>query len=342
MAATLKEISRISGVAISTVSRVLNRQPQRVSQKTYDKIISTAEKLKYTPNIAARSLVKGKSDTVGVFIPYFSDVIFAQYIEFITARLKEHSLNVSPFCGRFQDEAVSRCFNRQIDGIISMYYDDGIKSTYAKLKKSGFPIVFRAVDINPEELNFDSVGIDISSGYKILCQHLYEQGCRKIGIIGGAISVHIRNGTCSGTSADFLKTIKDLGIEFTRESAIPCANNAEAAYAITKELLDRNPGTFDAIIAQSNNKLPGVMKAIRDSGLKIPSDIAVASISDSDIPRYSYPPVTVWEQPIEEISTALADLMVSRLKQKQTKKSIQRVTFNSSLIIRESTTRKKT
>ncbi|HBC88525.1 MAG TPA: hypothetical protein DCZ94_16380 [Lentisphaeria bacterium] len=341
MAATLKEISRISGVAISTVSRVLNKQPQRVSPETYEKIISTADKLRYSPNLAARSLVKGRSDSIGVFIPYFSDVIFSQYMDFITAKLKEHGLNVSPFCGRFEDETVSRCLNRQLDGLICMYYNDKIEGTYSKLKRSGFPIVFRAVDISPDDLKFDSVGIDISSGYKILCQHLYDQGCRKIGIIGGEISVQIRNNSCSGTSLEFLKTVSELGLDFGPDSGIPCENNSEAAYAKIKNILEKDARTFDAIIVQSNNKLPGVLKAVRDAGLKIPTDIAIASISDSDITRFANPPVTVWEQPIEKISYALADLMASRLKKENRaqRNSIRKITFNSSLIIRESTIR---
>lgn len=335
---TLKELAEKAGCDISTVSRVLNNKPNRVSQKKRDKILKTAREMEYVTNRNASNLASGKTYTIGILVRNITDNVFAEYIEKIDRYMTARNYSIVPFITHNDPERERKCLmnlqSRQVDAMICLHYSQENEKIYKMLQHEGHILTFRGVDIN-NNIDFDSVLIDIGNGYYHLTKHLFAKGCRKIGVVGGYIADEIANGKSAEYSTSFRQVNKEAGIEIIPEQGIPCENSQDGAYSGVIKALSGNPKRFDALIVQNTHKVLGVYKALCDLGLQMPEDIKLCAVSDFDFCRMLPVPVTVWAQPTEEICRSLVELTLNRLEFPQT--AVRKVSFNSKLIIRKST-----
>ena len=338
MKVTLKQLAKKVNCDISTVSRVVNNKPNRVSKETRDKILKMAQKMEYIPNLNASNLASGKTRTIGVLVFNISDNVYAEYIESIDRYLSRKDYSIIPFI-TYGDPAkecqrLNALQSHQVDAMICMEYNPLNEKFYRALQKKGHAIIFRA-DIEQSNINFDTAQVDLSGGYYHLTKHLMERGCRNIGVVGGSIAKQIaadRNSRCLN---NFKKAHHEAEIEFSQEQGIPCEDSHAGAYAALMKTLRTNPEKFDGLIVQNIHKLLGVYKALCDLGLRVPEDVKLCTISDLDICRMLPVPVTVWAQPIDDICKSLVELTWDRLE--HPKSAFREVSFDSELIIRKST-----
>lgn len=335
----LKDIAQSVGCDISTVSRVLNNRPNRVSAENRQLIQAAARKLGYVANRTASSLARGATGTVGVLVPNVFDGVFAEYIEALDLEFSAAGYALRPFiCHNRQDKenaALDALLHHEVDAMISIYYSpEHNASLYETIRQNQLPLIFRCTD---EEIidRFDLVLMDIYEGYQALAEHLLAAGCRRIGVVGGPIAEALRQNGGGAGAKFFRQALTAAGLPVSGDNAIVCDDSQDGARQAVRQRFTRQPRAFDGLIVQNINKVFGCCKALYDVNLRIPQDVKIATISDLPICRMYPVPLTVWAQPVPEICRKLVRLTVNRLRQPDSPLAASRI--QSTLIAREST-----
>ena len=335
---TLKDVAKAVGCDVSTVSRVLNGRPNRVSGENRSRIREAALRLGYVANRTASSLASGVTRTVGLLIPNVFDGVYAEYIETLDLELSAAGYALRPFICHNRPEkentALDALLHHEVDAMIAMYHNaERCAAQYEVIRRNGLPLIFRS---NVPEVDgvFDCVLLDIDAGYRALAEHLIERGCRKIGVVGGCADA-LQEGR-AGAGADFFRAaLQKAGLAADSRNAVACEDSQEAAYRAVLERLKKELDAFDGLIVHNINKVFGCCRAVGDAGLSIPGQVKVATISDLALCRLYSVPLTVWAQPVPEICRALVDLTLARLREPDA--PCRTVKFHSTLLAREST-----
>ena len=335
---TLKDIAAKVGCDISTVSRVLNNRPNRVSQDICTRIRETARQLGYVVYRPASILASGATRTVGLLVPNVFDGVFAEYIERLDQELFENGYTLRPFICHNRPEkesaALDALLHHEIDAMIAMQYNPGeCAAQYEMIRRNRLPLICRSTTADAVGV-FDTLLLDIEEGYRVLADHLIERGCRKIGMVGGC-APELIDGRETPCAEFFRSALRGGNLPVGGDNAVPCEDSQEAAYRAVAERFRREPHAFDGLIVHNINKVFGCCQAIRDAGLSIPGDVKVATISDLALCRFYPVPLTVWAQPVPEICRALVDMTLNRLLRPDA--PLQTATFHSTLLVRKST-----
>ncbi len=336
---TLKDVAEIAGCDISTVSRVLNGRPNRVSEVNRNRIHEIARQLGYVANHNASALAFGATRMIGLLVPNVFDGVYAEYIETLDMEFSAEGYMLRPFiCHNRPDKehaALGTLLHHEVDAMISMYYAPDCREFYERIQQSRRPLIFRCTtDI--EAIPFSSVRMDLPEGYGELAAHLAAAGCRRIAVVGGSVAGLLHRGGESVSLRNFRNTCNTAGIAVTPASGVVCDDHQDAAFeAISRLYGNGGEPPFDGLIIQSINRVFGACKALMDAGFSIPRDVKVASFSDLPICRYYPVPLTVWAQPVGRICHALAEALLTQLRTPDA--PLSTVNFQSELIVREST-----
>ncbi|MBS1368519.1 MAG: substrate-binding domain-containing protein [Lentisphaeria bacterium] len=336
---TLKDIARLAGCDVSTVSRVLNGKPCRVSEEMRNRIHETARHLGYVPNRTAASLVSGSTRIIGVLIPNVYDGVYAEYLETLEVMLSASGYSLRPFICHNRPEkentALEALLRNEVDAMICMYYSDYCRENYELIRKNHRPLIFRSLT-ETGELPFDTVRMNLNEGYSILAGHLADAGCRHIAIVGGSLASLL---ACGGESVSlnyFRDACKKRAIEVTPANGIVCGDSQDEAYhAVSQLFRSAKQLPFDGLIVQSTNKVFGTCKALLDAGFSIPETVKITTFSDLPACRHYPVPLTVWSQPVPEMCRELASMTLNRLEYPDSPH--RDLKFQSTLIVREST-----
>ena len=310
---TIKQVSALSGVSKSTVSRVIANNGA-VSKKAREKVDAAIIELGYRPNSFARSLKSNKSNVVGVVVvnmgsAFYADVLGGIQKAFIDS---DKQLMVSSGFGDKQIEfdAISSLIDRQCDGLLLYIEGDFDKAELKQLCNRDIPIVLMGRD--GTAFGYNSVQVDNQSGGYVATNTLIEAGRRKIvHLAGPQYLVDARDRLNS-----FWQAIKDAGIDKQQCCAIVGSYTEQFGYQATKTLLEQGTD-FDAICAGDDDIAAGVYMALREAGIKIPDDIAVVGYDDNFHARHMNPPLTSMRQPIEEIGLQAGTLLLKMMQGEQ-------------------------
>mgnify|MGYP005779968505 CR=1 FL=1 len=282
---TIKDVSDRAGVAISTVSRVLN-DLDRVSDETREKVKKAAEELGYVKNSIAASMKTGKSRMIVVIVPdiineYYTAVI--QGVEEIASASDYYTMVFSSKDSHIKEEELfSGELGRVIDGaIIIPAYDD--LRYYRNISK---PVVI--IDRYVSGSDMQAVVIDNYKGSRLLTEELIAAGHKKIALITGAMEFNMGIERVRG----YRDALEAHGI--VREPEYEKIGHwyEDHGYCSVKELLQqKNPPT--AIFAANNLLCIGCIKAIRGAGLIIGKDISLVGFDDSSVAELVEPGITV-------------------------------------------------
>lgn len=337
---TLQKIADLAKVDVSIVSRILHKRDyRRASPATRARIEKVARDLGYEPNALARSLVRRKTDMVGLLIPDLYEPAFIRYLEIMDGLFANHSMHLLPFLTYWSPEREERLLRmagqRLVDGVISLFYNPEKQELYETLSKRGCPLVFRSVDTGEGVCPFDNVMVDIGEGAYVLTRHLLENGFRRVAMLGGFGAEDLVEGKppLHPIASGYVRACREANLPVDPSLAIVCEDDGTDVAAKLSAIL-RNGKPFDALLVQSNSKLPGVYRAMAECGLKIGRDIGVVSITDSEFCHLTETPITVYDQPISEICEALVELFLQRLKDRDAPS--RQLHFPSKLLVRAS------
>jgi len=283
---TIRDVARASRVSVATVSRVFNDHP-RVSETTRERVVAAANRLGYWPNGTARSLITNRTHALGVLLPDLHGEFFSEVIRGIdlAARQQRLHLMVSSFTASPEDlTSVLRAVRGRIDGLIVMTPD--VDASEALRQGAG---AIPTVLLNPEVqvMGCDSISIANFEGAHAMVRHLITLGHRRIATVAGPagnIDAHQR-------LQGYRAALDDAGIE--REPALEAQGNftESSGYEAATLLLKQRPHPT-AVFVANDHMAVGVLGALQDAAIKVPTDMAVAAFDDIPLARYLTPPLT--------------------------------------------------
>jgi LacI family transcriptional regulator len=312
----IKDIAQYCGVAVSTVSRVLNNHPD-VSDETREKVMRAVEELHFVPNSSARNLVRTSSDTIGLLVKGVNNPFFAKMIKTIereiAARgytLELHQMDTTV------DELVlgaQLAIERKLIGILFL----GGRYNYSpeELARISVPCVFCTYANtfgNLEPKAYSSVAIDDKQAARFAVDYLFSLGHRKIAILTD-------NMDDKSISELRFQGYKDAlaahGIAYD-PNLVACTgsfSDMRAIYSATNKLIARG-GEFTAIFAIADLMAIAAIKALSDRGRRVPEDCSVIAIDGLELSEYLLPTLTTLVQPVEEMGLACSSTLIELIE----------------------------
>ncbi len=328
----IKEIAKKAGVSVATVSRVLNH-PENVAADTKAKILSVMEESHYTPNWLARGLNFNRTNTIAMLIPNILDqgyMEIAKGIEDVAHRKGCITL----FCNTENSidkerQYLESLIGRKIDGIIlvsTLLEEEDIQ----KLKTRDIPIVL--IGENKELIGVPKVHIDCEEAGFQATAHLLENGRKNIAMIHGKGPETENSRKIRG----FIRANHKYGIDEDRNMIMQTDNDIHGGYIAAKKLLDRTEMP-DAVFASSDLIAIGVIEALKESGKKIPEDIAVVGFDDNEMAKYMDPKLTTVEKPLHKMGVVGARLLFDIIENVDEDELLEReIILQSKLKVRKS------
>ena len=325
---TIKDVARLSGFSISTVSHTINNT-RFVEKKTKDKISKVIKDLHYKPNILARGL-KGKgTKTIGLIISDIREDFFSKITKSIESNANKKGYNVI-LCDSEEDIDEEKFYihillRKGIDGLI-----------FAPVNKNEInkTLVFShipSVQIDRKLNNFyaDFVGIDNSKSAEKATHHLFDQGYKNIGFIGYEKRVYTMEKRIEG----YKKVILERGI--LEESRIKIISYSDSNIKDTINEWLCKYKDIDAVICGVDNLCYETLAAIEEIGLEMPNDIGIISFDDTKWFRFVKSPITTIRQPTENMGRLAINILIDRIEnnlQQEYKDNL----LDTELVIRES------
>lgn len=314
---TIKDIAKICGVGISTVSRAINNDPG-INKDTQKRILKVIEEYHYVPNNSARNLKMTDSNTIALLMKGIDNQFFQGMLKIFEQELKKLEYTfLLHAVGEDQDDAsvaVELAKEKRLKGIIFL----GGQMDYPedKLKGIGVPYVLCTVAVNmmAPKRKCSSVSIDDEKESYRVVDYLCKKGHKRIAMITGRESDQAVGGL---RLKGYKKALKDHGIDIDEKLIrymrydIPEYSVANG-YAVTKALLQSGVD-FTAIYAISDLTAFGAYKAILEAGKKIPEDYSVMGFDGIEISQYFHPALTTMVQPCEEMVKSSIELLMDAI-----------------------------
>ena len=337
---TIKDVAKIAGVSAQTVSRVVNNHPD-VSDETRTRIQDIVKDLGYSPNIIARSLIQGKTNTIGVVgfrLDYFGSNSILTAIERKAGKLG-FSLLLTLINDLDESKIVpvlDQLLSRQVDGLIwTLPWLKGTQNLISETTKNlPVPIIL----LNRKAFPGDSVVcLDNRHGARMATRHLLDQGYKQIGIITGPTNWWEAEERYEGWSEEM--GFRPYGPEaenLTAHGDWTPESGEKALYA----LVDKSPD-LDAVFVSNDQMCLGVYRAAGLLGLNIPKDLGIVGFDNIPETGYLSPPLTSVDQHSRELGGMAVSQVVEQIKnpQKRNGEDVAPSWVKPELIIRESSVR---
>jgi LacI family transcriptional regulator len=305
----MKRIAAELGVSVTTVSKVLNDQPD-IGQATRARVLARVEELGYRPNAVARSLSLRRTHTLGVIIPDLMHSFFVEIVAaleaFVSARGYGLLLCSSGEDPRKEQSELEMLRARRVDGIVLASASASNTELLRQLTALGTALVMIDRDEHAR-LPCHRVLTDDELVGRLATSHLIEQGRRAVGHLSGPPVVHARR-----RETGYRAALSEHGLEPRTEWIVPGGFMEAGGYDAMKRLLAVRP-RVDAVFAANDPAAIGAMKAIWEAGLRVPDDVAVVGAGDvahGDLLRV---PLTTVSWSKEELGKRAAELILDQI-----------------------------
>jgi LacI family transcriptional regulator len=327
----MKRIAGELGVSITTVSKVLNNQPD-ISEAMRSRVLAKVEELGYQRNAVARSLSLRRTHTLGIVIPDLMHSFFVEVIAGIEPVASGRGYGLL-LCSSSEDAGKERAElemlrGRQVDGVVLASANaSGNTDVLLQLTRQGTSLVMIDRDDHPGVKCHRVVTDDEQVGV-LATSHLLDTGRRAIAHIGGPPIVHAKR-----REKGWRDALKARGIRVADEWAVRGGFMESDGHRAMKRLLTARP-KIDAVFAANDPSAIGAMKAIWEAGLRVPQDIAVVGAGDIALGDLLRVPLTTVGWSRRDQGRHAAELLLSSLEGRVDRP--QRVIIPPRLIVRES------
>ena len=306
---TIRDVARIAGVSISTVSLTLNH-PDRVSADTRRKVADAARAVGYTANPIAQSLKRGRSRLIGMVVADITNPFFGKLLQEIErcAMEADYLVVVCDTAGRVASEQaiLTHLSGQLVSGIIlspcGQYVGPADHIT-------GLTMPFVLFDHKLSGVQSDFVGTDNVLASAMLTEHLIRLGHRRIGYIGGTTGLY----TAEKRRQGYVETMQASGIEVDPALILDGSYDGEHGYEAAMRLMTMRHARPTAILAASNVMALGALQACNDLSIACPDQVSLAGIDDVPWSKVIRPRVTMAVQPVEEMARIAVRLLMARI-----------------------------
>jgi LacI family transcriptional regulator len=328
MGITSRDIAREAGVSQSTVSRALRGDP-RVAPDTLARIRDVAIRLDYSPNLAARSLITRRSDSVAVMVsnirnPFYPQLLDSLYAEFTSAGFRVVLLHDRAESGIGPDPDLSR---GAVDGVVFVSADLTDRLP-AKLSDAGLPVVLLNRDV--DDIDVDCVTSDNVAGAAQAAEALVTLGHRRIGLISGPG----QSSTGRDRDRGFIEGLERAGRKLDDRFRRVSDYSHQDGYQWGMDLLGQSPRPT-AIFCANDVVAFGVLDAARRLGLRVPADLSVIGFDDIAMAGWETFGLTTVRQPLDEMAKSAARMLIEQINEPG--RNPRRRVFPADLVRRQTT-----
>ncbi|WP_086312067.1 LacI family transcriptional regulator [Enterococcus sp. 7F3_DIV0205] len=318
----MKDIAKMANVSEAAVSLVLNDKPSRISEKKKQEIKTIAKELNYIPNIAAQSLAKKASQTIGVVIPDIENPFFSKLCKQLEERFR--AMGYLTIIVNSNDDftveknLIQMLLNRGVDGLIIALSNESFsckKEQEDFLKEIDAPFVLVDRQVSIKDVN--QVYFDSQEGGKLSTEYLLENGHRNIAFMTGDFKVPSTLERIKG----YRKALQSYDINVKEDYIIETGYRFNCGIEKANELFKLTDVT--AVITSNDMVAFGVLKQALNSGKKIPEELSVIGYDRLEIADILGTSLATVEQNI----SSLTEQAVSLLKKKLTKKQLKATTI---------------
>ncbi|MBI5961566.1 MAG: LacI family DNA-binding transcriptional regulator [Chloroflexi bacterium] len=333
---TIKHVARTAGLSIATVSRVINNHPD-VSGQTRRRVQQVIDELGYEPNAVARSLIHGRSHSVGVVSTGIEFYGPSQTMAGIERQANElgywlmSSLLPDPETASGED-ALKHLLSQQVEGLIWAVPEVGKNRTWIcdHSRDLPVPIVFLHMDCRSDVF---VVAVDNYVGARSAVEHLLAQGRRQIACVSGPAHWWEAQERTRG----WRETLVDTGIAAAETLHQAGDWTAASGFEMFYRLVDQNPN-LDAVFVSNDQMALGVLKAAHRLGWRVPADLAVVGFDDIPEAAYFLPSLTTVRHDLKGVGTQAVILLEQMMSAQQTGETpdAQSRLITPELIVRDS------
>lgn len=328
MKATIKDVANKAGVAVSTVSRVLNGK-NRVSADTEKRVNDAIKELGYIKNNLAASIKSYQSHFIAVVVPDIQNEFYTAVIRGVEAVLSQAGYYTLVYTTKEivanEETVFEGPVGQMVDGIILI----PVQKDCRQYKKYGKPIVF--IDRDLPDGNFCSVTVDNYNGVAVLTEELIKNGHSKIAYLTGPQDFNIGYDRLNA----YRNIMRKYNIPVRKEYICIADWFEEDGYNLTSRLLKlQEPPT--AILATNNLICIGSAECLYDNGYKIGKDISLVGFDDSTMARYMENGITCIKRATNQMGEEGAKILLSLLQEKRTGNVANKLVLGVELIRRNS------
>lgn len=329
---TIYDISKKLNISAATVSRALNDNP-KISSKTRLLVKKTANEMNYKQNRLAQALKSGKSNNVGVIVPYINGNFFSSVIRGIEEELTPYGYHVI-ICQTHEKyeheiDQINTLINTQIGGIFMSVSKNTLNTEHIQKASSETPLVF--FDRKKNIKGVSSVTIDdFEAGY-IATKQLINQGCTKIAHLSGDLNLEIYTDRFNG----YLRALEENNIDIKPEFIIKTISKIESGASAIKKLwkLKEKP---DGIFSASDFTALGAMQELKEMNIKIPDDVCIIGFSNEPFTKYLELPMSTIDQTPQEMGKIAAQVFLEQTNGNKNVSIEKKVVLKPKLIVRKS------
>lgn len=304
---TIKDVAREAGVAISTVSNVLNGVDV-VSEETKEKVLEVVAKLKYVPNINAKLLKSNKKNTIGLFLPSIQGDFYRMLLQsiHIQCKLSGYLLNIYISNENTSEEIYSVILSSGVEGAIVL--NERLHDEYVgRIAETKLPIVFIDREFTGDRMS--SVIIDSFEGSTLAIEYLIKQGHRRIGYMHG-----IYNSDDESRYMAYKEVMKKYNLPIDEDIILRGYFEEAVAYSEMRKLLLKGIELPDAIFCANDEMAMGTIRALMEAGIQVPDHVSVIGFDDILMSSYHIPPLTTIHSPVTELGTVATNELIRLIK----------------------------
>ncbi|MDO4711079.1 MAG: LacI family DNA-binding transcriptional regulator [Peptostreptococcaceae bacterium] len=331
MSITIKDVAKLAGVSISTVSRVIN-DSKPVSPDIRERVLRVIEETKYVPNPVARSLVLRKSNFIGVIVPDIANYKTGEMLNGIeeVGKIYGYDILLCNSYGEFKEEKryIDLLLNKQVAGIIFVSWNL-TEESISLLKASNIPTIY--VGKNAKDFDIVSVGIDHYQAGADAAKYLLGKKFKKVCVVEVKSKDSANDAVIvSGFADEFRKkgkVFQKLDIPYSKDKIEEC-------YQFMNDLIAKGDKLPDVFFVTGDEAAVGVVNALLDNGIKIPDQVSVLGYDNSKIAKIVRPKLTAVSQPLYDIGALAIGVLIKHIGGQDTNEKV--TVLPHSIVERES------
>lgn len=331
--ATIKDVAATANVSIATVSNVMHGKDALYTPATAHAVWAAVRELGYRPNRIARSLVRRRTETLGVVVEkahgrLTSNTYMIALLDGFLEYAVHAGFQVKLFNMLMQDQnvALAQLDDGSVDGL-ALFAPPEDSPVLAWAKTSHLPIVIAGSV--PPGLTFPSVVLDDRKAAYQAVRWLIAQGHRRIGLLTGPRE----QWSALRREEGYRQALLEAGLEYRPQWRCVGGYTSESAEAGAAEMISATP-LPTALLCWNDWFALGALAAIRKRGLRVPEDISLLSFDDIEPGRWVTPPLTTMQQPTHEMGIKAAEILIRQIQTGNREESVH--LFTGTLIVRQS------